>query len=58
MMAAWIGLVVWAVVTIARRADAHHHHPHGRAREILAERYARGELTTDEYNERLGALGP
>lgn len=27
-----------------------------RAREILGERYARGDLTTDEYNERLGTL--
>jgi len=30
---------------------------HGRAREILDERYARGELTTDEYRERLHQLG-
>lgn len=28
----------------------------GRAREILDERYARGELTTEEYQERLRAL--
>jgi len=27
-----------------------------RARDILAERYARGELTTDEYRERLEQL--
>lgn len=27
-----------------------------RAREILAERYARGELSGDEYRERLGQL--
>jgi putative membrane protein len=31
-------------------------HPGARAREILAERYARGELTTDEYRERLEQL--
>jgi putative membrane protein len=29
----------------------------GRARELLDERYARGELTTEEYQERLRALG-
>ena len=29
----------------------------GRAREILDERYARGELTTEEYRERLKILG-
>ena len=28
-----------------------------RAREVLDERYARGELTTEEYRERLSALG-
>lgn len=30
--------------------------PDERAREILAERYAQGELTTDEYRERIGEL--
>ena len=30
---------------------------HSRAREILDERYARGELTTEEYRERLHTLG-
>ncbi len=29
----------------------------GRAREILDERYARGELSTEEYRERLQSLG-
>ena len=28
----------------------------GRAREILAERYARGEISTEEYQERLRVL--
>jgi putative membrane protein len=28
----------------------------GRARSILSERYARGELTTEEYQERLAHL--
>ena len=28
-----------------------------RARELLAERYAKGELTSDEYRERLAQLG-
>lgn len=28
-----------------------------RARDVLDERYARGELTTEEYRERLTALG-
>lgn len=29
----------------------------GRARDVLDERYARGELTTEEYQERLRELG-
>ena len=29
----------------------------GRAREVLDERYARGEVTTEEYQERLRVLG-
>ncbi len=33
------------------------HQSHSRAREILDERYARGELTTEEYRDRLNALG-
>ena len=28
-----------------------------RARELLDERYARGDITTEEYRERLAALG-
>jgi putative membrane protein len=28
-----------------------------RAKEILAERFARGELSADEYRERLAELG-
>jgi putative membrane protein len=28
-----------------------------RARELLDERYARGDITTEEYRERLSALG-
>jgi putative membrane protein len=31
-------------------------HRSGRAEELLGERYARGELTTEEYQERLRVL--
>jgi putative membrane protein len=36
------------------------YHDHGRAdaRVILAERYARGEITHEEYRQRLGHLEP
>ena len=60
-----VGLVAWAIVTATTRAhpgpavaesdmtDAGGRRP---ARQILDERYARGELTTDEYTERLHTL--
>jgi len=62
---ALIGLVAWAIVTAATRA---HSGPatgsatadaggRGRTRQLLDERYARGEMTTDEYTERLHTLG-
>ncbi|TFV91103.1 SHOCT domain-containing protein [Blastococcus sp. CT_GayMR16] len=63
-----IGIVLVIVVVVrllgggvrreddSTRADAR---PSGRsrAREVLDERYARGELTTEEYRERFTALG-
>ena len=48
-----IGAGVWFLVRSLRRRE-----PSGtdRARDILAERYARGDLTGDEYRERLEQL--
>lgn len=55
-MALFVGLIAWVV----RSATANPAPPPGgatdRAREILAERYARGELSTDEYSERVEQL--
>lgn len=52
--AAVIGLAVyWVVRSLRSPREAS---GVDRAREILAQRYARGELTTDEYRERLDAL--
>ncbi len=48
-----VALIAWAVLT---RSSPSAPPPGHRAREILAERYARGELTTDEYHERLETL--
>lgn len=50
-----VGLVVWIALS-SRRAG-----PAGSAmatppRQILDERYAKGELTTEEYRERIQAL--
>jgi putative membrane protein len=48
-----LGTAAWFVVHTLRRA-----HPSGieRARGILAERYARGEVSGEEYRERLDEL--
>ncbi|MEV4202558.1 SHOCT domain-containing protein [Micromonospora globbae] len=59
MMVGWLvllvalGVVVWLAASHtgpAAVADT------GAARQILAERYARGELDTDEYEQRLSVL--
>lgn len=59
---ALIGLVTYLVVQSARHEPAEPHasgpRPIARptAAEILAERYARGEIDTEEYEERLSRL--
>ncbi|HJU49088.1 MAG TPA: SHOCT domain-containing protein [Gaiellaceae bacterium] len=48
-----LATTAWIVLRLLRRRT-----PSGvdRARDILAERYARGELTSEEYRERLEQL--
>ena len=50
-----LALLVWFVVTLARRSDGA---PNGRksAREILDERYARGEIDREEYEQKRADL--
>lgn len=49
----WIGLFVGAFFLFRRRRD--HWQIHS-AEEVLAERYARGEISVDEYRERRSVL--
>ena len=49
----WVGLIVGAFVLF--RGRRHRWHSHS-AEEILAERYAKGEISADEYRQRLGVL--
>jgi putative membrane protein len=51
----WAALIGTAVWLIARRRDRRPD-PLDRARELLGERFARGELSDEEYRERLGEL--
>ncbi len=48
MMIAFWAVVAWAVVTLVQRGDSGRH----RAEDVLAERYARGEIDEREFKER------
>ena len=61
-----IGLVAWAIVTATTRTNPGQATPNSptadaggrdRTRQVLDERYALGEMTTDEYTERLHTMG-
>ena len=52
----WIAVIVAAVWFLSRRWRRPEPGRYDRAREILAERYASGELTGEEYRERLAKL--
>ncbi len=61
MMIGTIALVVWlarSTNTTSTTAPPPPNQivPEDRAREVLAERYARGEVSTEEYRERLDNL--
>ena len=51
----WVALIGAAVWFIVRRRDRRHD-PLDSARQVLAERYARGDLTGEEYRARLDDL--
>ena len=54
MLAFW-GLIAWVVVTLVRGPSGTRHQQRS-AEDILAERFARGEIDQDEYAERLDTL--
>jgi putative membrane protein len=56
MMTAVIALVVWLVRSNTAPANQSRPDPSERAREILAERFAKGELSAEEYRERVSEL--
>jgi putative membrane protein len=51
----WAALIATAAWLISKRRD-HGRDPLHRAREVLGERFASGELTGQEYRERLDEL--
>ena len=49
MFAFWV-LVIWGIVRLVHMGHNHHHlHPQNNAMEILKVRYAKGEITRDEF---------
>jgi len=55
-MAAFWGLVVWAIVGLARSPQRSQRVTSHSAEEILARRLAAGEIATDDYQHRLDVL--
>ncbi len=55
-MAAFWGLVVWAIVSLARSPQRSQRVASNSAEEILARRLAAGEIDADEYHHRLDVL--
>lgn len=58
MMAGFVALIVWLARASsgASGPNVPPRDPTDRAKEILAERFAKGELTTEEYRERVSSL--
>ncbi|WP_249124506.1 SHOCT domain-containing protein [Saccharopolyspora erythraea] len=54
LLAGLITAVVWLAVRGSRQRDRSGAQ---RAKDVLADRYARGEISTEEYRERLDQLG-
>ena len=50
----WLALIVGAFVLFGRRGSMHR--DAGSADQVLAERYARGEITEEEYRQRASVL--
>lgn len=55
MVAIW-ALVIWGILTVARGNDPSTGERDGRPEDILAKRFAAGDIDADEYRQRLEAL--
>lgn len=55
MMLTWVVIIAAAVFLVARSLRSEQQRP-DRAKEILDERYAQGEITSEEYQKRIEHL--
>jgi putative membrane protein len=55
-MLGFLALVAIVATALLRRPPAETHTPRASAREVLAERFARGEIDDEEYHRRLAVL--
>jgi putative membrane protein len=55
MLAFW-GLVIWAILALVRSSTSDVSRRAATPEQILAERFARGEIDEDDYRRRLTAL--
>jgi putative membrane protein len=53
ILVALVVLAVWAVQKFSGTTSGHRYSPSPSARDILDQRYARGELSREEYQEKL-----
>ncbi len=51
-----LAVVVWALIGVSRASDGRTATGNNRPREILQERFARGEITEQELRERMRVL--
>lgn len=56
MVLFWIAVIAAVVWLLARRAGSSGSAGTDRAKDVLAERFARGQISEEEYEERLGVL--
>lgn len=48
MILTWV-LIIWGIVSLVKHFSHHPHDGHNHAIDILKERYAKGEITKEQY---------